>query len=111
MPLFQKKVSVAANSTVDNVLTGSQWEFVQQPALNVVFGIVSSATGLVVDVYSGADTLAEDLEPSEQNRFPIYPDDYTLADVAVQGDRLKVRARNTTGGALTVFVGLRLDEV
>lgn len=111
MPLFQKKVSVAANATVDNVLTGSQWEFIQMPAMNVQFGIVASATGLIVDVYSGADTLAEDLQPSEQNRFPIFPDDYTLTDVAVQNDRLKVRARNTTAGALDVFVGLRLDEV
>lgn len=110
MPLFQKKVSVAANDVVDNVLTGSQWEFIQAPAMNVQFGLVSSATGLKVDVYSGQDTLCEDLEPSEQNRFPIFPDDYTLADVAMQGDRLKVRARNTTGGALDIFVGLRLDE-
>ena len=110
MPLFQKKVSVPANSVVDNVLTGSQWEFIQFPAANVQFGIVASATGLKVDVYSGADSLAEDLEPSEQNRFPIFPDDYTLTDVAIQSDRLKVRARNLTAGALDIFVGLRIDE-
>lgn len=111
MPLFQKKVSVAANSVNDNILTGSQWEFIQMPAMSVAFGLVASATGMKLDVYSGADTLAEDLEPSEQNRFPIFPDDYTLADIAMQGDRLKVRARNTTAGPLDVFVGLRLDEV
>ena len=110
MPLFQKKQSVAANSVVDNVLTGSQWEFMTAPSSDIVFGIVASATGLKVDVYSGADTLAEDLEPSEQNRFPVFPDDYTLSDVALQGDRLKVRARNTTAGALDIFVGLRIDE-
>lgn len=110
MPFFQKSVSIAANATEDNVLTGSQWEFIQFPAASVQFGIVASATGLKVDVYSGADALAEDIEPSLQNRFPVFPDDYTLSDIAVQGDRLKVRARNTTGGALTIFVGLRVDE-
>lgn len=111
MPFFQKKVTVAANDVIDNVLTGSQWEFVQPAAVNVQFGIVASATGMKVDVYSGPDTLAEDIEPSEQNRFPIFPDDYTLTDVAMQNDRLKVRGRNTTAGPLDLFVGLKIDEV
>lgn len=110
MAQFQRSFSIAANATLDNALTGSQWEFIQSPAAEVIFGLVASATGLRVDVYSGADTLAEDLEPSIINRFPIWPDDYNLPDVALQGDRLKVRARNTTAGALTLFVGVRINE-
>lgn len=113
MPLFQRSASIAAASVNDNVIAGSQWEFLQAPS-QVQFGIVgdANAADLRVDVYSGADTLAEDLEPSAANRMPIFPDDYTLADVALQGDRLKVRVRNLNAGAArTVFIGLRIDEV
>ena len=113
MPLFQKSASVAAASVNDNVIAGSQWEFIQTPS-QIQFGIVgdANAADLRVDVYSGADTLCEDLEPSAANRMPIFPDDYTLADVAIGSDRLKVRVRNLNAGAArTIFVGLKIDEV
>lgn len=102
--------SVAANSTNDNVLSGSQFEFLPMAAA-LEFGLVGSATGLVVDVYSGSDMLCEGMAISTQNRFPVYPDDYTLTDVAGPGERLKVRVRNTTAGALTYFVGVRITPL
>src|SRR5574341_1488840 len=94
MPVIQSSVSIAASAVNDNAL--------------VEFGLVGSATGLVLDVYSGQDTVAEAFAPSIQNRIPVYPDDYTLNDVAGAGERLKVRARNTTGGALTLFFSVRI---
>lgn len=112
MPLFQRSASIAANSVNENVIAGSQWEFLQFPA-EVQFGIVgdTNASDLRVDVYSGADALAEDLEPSAQNRMPIFPDDYTLSDIAVASDRLKIRVRNLAGAARTIFVGLRITDI
>jgi hypothetical protein len=107
---IQKTASVAANTTVDNVLTGSQFEFLPMNAA-LDFGIVGSATGLEADVYSGSDMLCEGLAVSTQNRFPVYPDDYALSDVAAAGERIKVRIRNTTAGALTYFVGVRITPV
>jgi len=107
MPLIQSSVSVAANAVNDNVLSGSQWEFLPYDAL-VEFGLVASATGLILDVYSGQDTVCESMAPSIQNRFPVFPDDFNLNDVAAGGERLKIRARNTTGGALTLFFGVRI---
>jgi hypothetical protein len=41
----------------------------------------------------------------------VYPDDYTLTDVAGQGERLKIRGRNTTGGALTLFYAVRITPL
>ncbi len=110
MPVIQNSVSVGANATNDNVLQGSQFEFLPYNAF-LEFGLVGSATGLLADVYSGADTVAESFALSTQNRFPIYPDDYPLNDVAGAGERIKVRIRNTTGGALTAFYSVRISAV
>src|SRR5512139_36335 len=110
MPMIQVTGSVAANTANDNVLTGSQFEYLPFNAA-LEFGLVGSATGLLVDAYSGQDLLCEGMAISTQNRFPIFPDDYTLTDIAAQGERLKVRVRNTTAGALTYFVGIRITPV
>lgn len=107
MPVIQGSVSIAANAVNDNVLAGSQFEFLPYNA-RLAFGLVASAAGLVVDVYSGQDTLCESLAPSTANRFPVNPDDFTLQDIAAAGERIKVRARNTTGGALTLFFSVNV---
>lgn len=107
MPVIQSSVSVAANSTNDNVIQGSQFEFLPYDAY-LEFGVNGSAAGLVADIYSGQDTIAEGMSVNTQNRFPVYPDDYPLNDVAAAGERVKVRIRNTTGGALTVFYSVRV---
>jgi hypothetical protein len=75
------------------------------------FGLNGSAAGLQADVYSGQDMLCEGMAISTANRFPVFPDDYTLTDVADRGERIKVRLRNTTGGVLTYFVGIRITPV
>lgn len=110
MPLIQSSVSVPANGVVDNVLTGSQFEFLPYDS-SLNFGINASATGLVCDVYSGQDTLAEAMNPPTTNRFPINPDDFNLQDVAAAGERLKIRVRNTTAGALTLFFAVQIYPV
>ena len=110
MPTIQGSLVIVANTVNDNILTGSQWEYLPFNAA-VEFGLVASATGLLADVYSGQDTVAEGFAPSLANRFPIYPDDFTLTDVAGAGERLKVRVRNTTGGNLTIFFSVRLTPV
>jgi hypothetical protein len=56
MPVIQGSVSVPANSVNDNVLQGSQFEFLPYNAL-LEFGLLGSAAGLLADVYSGQDTL------------------------------------------------------
>jgi hypothetical protein len=110
MPVIQNSVSVAANATNDNIIQGSQFEFLPYNAM-LEFGLVGSAAGLVADVYSGQDTVAESFALSTANRFPLYPDDYPLNDVAAGGERIKVRIRNTTGGALTCFYSVKITPV
>lgn len=110
MPVIQNSVVIAGNATNDNVIQGSQFEFLPWDA-SLEFGLNGSATGLVADVYSGGDTVAERYALSTANRFPIYPDDYPLTDVAAAGERIKVRVANTTGGNLTLFYSVRITPI
>lgn len=113
MPLIQNSVSVAAASVVDNVLTGSQFEFLPYNSL-LEFGLVgdANAADLRVDVYTGTDTVVEQMQPSAQNRVAVYPDDFSLNDVAVAGERVKVRVRNTNGAAArTLFYSIKITPV
>lgn len=101
MPVIQKEVSVAANSANENILAGSAFEFLRGNAI-VSIGLCGSATGLVANVQSGADIVLEESPLLVKTTMPNIPDDMYYNDVGVQGDRLVVRVRNTTGGALTV---------
>jgi hypothetical protein len=100
MPVIQGTTSVAAASVNDNVLQGSQFEFLPYNAF-LEFGLNGDANGgdLRVDVYSGQDVLMESSPMNIQNRLPVYPDDFTLQDVAAAGERIKIRVRNTNAGA------------
>ena len=109
-PLIQNVTVIQPNAVNDNVLTGSQYEYLPYNA-RIEWGLVASATGLFVDVFSGQDTVTEQMAPSLQNRFPVYPDDFTLIDVAAAGERLKVRVRNTTAGTLSIFHATRITPI
>lgn len=113
MPVIQGSTSVAAATVNDNVLTGSQFEFLPYDAA-LEFGLNGDANGgdLRVDVYSGQDVLMENAPMSTQNRQPIYPDDYQLTDVAAAGERIKIRVRNTNGAAArTLFHSVRITPL
>lgn len=100
MPTMQGSVSVAANATSANVLSGALYEFVPAGA-NVTLSVAGSATGLNVSFIVGVP-LIDDQAMNLQNRFPLIPDDVIHAG-RVPGGRMVLRFRNTTAGALTAF--------
>lgn len=113
MPMIQSSVSVAASSVNDNVLSGSQFEYLPYNAM-LEFGLNGDANGgdLRVDIFSGQDVVTEQLTPSVQARIPVYPDDYVGNDVAAAGERIKIRVRNTSAaGARTIFFAVRITPV
>lgn len=113
MPAIQGSVSIAASSVNDNVLSGSQFEFMPYNGM-LEFGLAGDANGgdLRVDVYSGQDVLMENAPMSVQARIPIYPDDFSLTDVAAAGERIKVRVRNTSAaGARVIYFAVRITPV
>jgi hypothetical protein len=103
VPVIMKETSVAAGAVNENILTGSAFEFARQNSL-VSIGIAQSATGGFATVQSGSDIVAEEFSPPIKTVYPIIPDEMYFSDVAAAGDRLVVRYRNPTGGALTVRV-------
>lgn len=112
MPLIQNAVSVPANATIDNVLTGSQFEYLPYNA-TLEFGMMGGAggTNLRIDCFSGQDILCEQMAVSTLGRFPIYPEDFGLTDVAAGGERIKIRVRNTSGVAVDFFFSLRITPI
>lgn len=110
MPLVRKEISIAANAVLDNVMTGSIYEFLPwNAAVNI--GLNGSATGLVATINSGADTVLEEGPINVGTVFPVIPDDMFAQDVAAGGERLVIKVRNTTGGALTVRALIQLTPV
>jgi len=91
MPVITSSTSVAASSVNDNLLSGSQFEFLPFNA-GLEFGINGDANGadMRVDVYSGQDVLMENAPLNVQNRLPVYPDDFTLVDVALVANLLLI---------------------
>jgi hypothetical protein len=99
MPVIMRTTSIPANSVVDNTLAGSAFEFARGNSL-VSIGVTQAATGLFVTIQAGADIVAEEFEPPILTRYPIIPDEMYFSDVAAAADRLVVRVRNSTGGAV-----------
>lgn len=109
MGFIKKSLSVAAGASIDNLLAGSVFEFAQDDGL-VSVGLLASAAGLLATVSSGSDIMLEQDSPVDvvrvANQGPIFPDDYSLQDSALAGDRQKISVRNPTGGAITLFYGI-----
>jgi hypothetical protein len=113
MPLISGSASVAASSVNDNLLTGSQFEFLPFDAF-LEFGVNGDANGadMRVDVYSGQDVLLESAPLNVRAAMPLYPDDFMLNDVAAAGERIKIRVRNTSAaGARTVYFTIKITPV
>ena len=94
--------SLAANTTSLNLLAGLLGEFATSPSI-VRFYLTSSATGMNATAQVGDKVILQDMLISLANRFPIRPDDLAVEGGALKGDRLSLRFRNTTAGALTYW--------
>lgn len=113
MPFLQRTDSIAANAFNANVWTGTQFEFAPFDCL-LELGVMGSATGLQVTFATGADTLAIDQAVTvvrAANEYPKYPDDFVINDAVGEGERIIEAIRNTTGGALSHFSGIKLTPL
>lgn len=103
-------LSVAANSTSANVMSGSLYEILARPSI-VEFGMVASAVGLLATAMLGGEVLQQDQEISGANRYPIIPDDYLLKAAGRAGAKIYLTFRNRTGAAVTVNVVINITPV
>lgn len=103
MPQFPFTLSVAAGATYQP-LAGWQYEYLPYPAL-VEVGINAAAVGVVATISSGSDVLQEESPVQAGGVAGVIPSPLNtpyMADEAAAGDRIKISARNTTGGAIVV---------
>ena len=111
MPSIVRSVSIPANSVDENILSGSAFEFARANTF-VSMGIVQAATGCFVTIQAGGNVVAEEFEPPiEATAFPQTNEDMYFNDFAVTGDRLVVRVRNSTGGAIVVRIVTQITNV
>ena len=110
MPVITNETSVAANSTSTNLLTGDLNEFLGRPSVASLF-CTSAAVGIRAQLMIGGDVVIDDQPISDANRFPITPDDFLSRGGGLPGDRLTLRFRNTTVGAIIVRWRLGIESV
>lgn len=110
MAVIQKEQSVAANATVDNLYSGSAFEFARQNSL-LNMAIVGSATGLVATIQVGSRVVVEESPLAILTTMPKLQDDFYYSEGVLANERIIVRVRNTTAGALTVRSIAQLQPV
>lgn len=108
--VIQKETSVAAGAVNDNLFSGSAFEYMRTPAI-VSIACIASATGGFITIQLGPSILLEESPPTVGTVMPKVPDDFLYTGAAAPGDRLVVRARNPTGGALTFRAVAQITDV
>jgi hypothetical protein len=114
MPVILNSLSVAAGAVNNNLVSGSAFEFARVQSVYSI-GIYASASGAFVTIQGGSDIIAEEFpcpvsgiaanNPSgaamtTTSQFPVVPDSMYFHDVLNPGDRLVMRFRNPTAGAI-----------
>lgn len=110
MAIMTDRQVIAANATVQNVLTGKVHEFLSGPSI-IRHYACGSAVGLNTTFLIGNESIVQDQEVNAQNRMPIIPDDFVAESGGVQGDRVIVSYRNTTGAGITAFTRVEVEPV
>lgn len=110
MPVIQREVSIPATSVVENIVSGSAFEFARSRQV-VSIGVTQAATGLFVSLQGGADIIAEEFQPAIATRYPIIPDEMYYTDILEVGDRLVIRVRNSTGAAVIARTIVQLSGI
>jgi len=107
--LMQDRQSIAAGATVVP-FSGNVHEFLGRDS-GVEIAVVGAATGLTFDVTIGDRVIVQGGYASEINRIPQYPEDFTIDDAGLAGDKVTVRVTNTTAGAVVCFTSARITPV
>lgn len=100
--------SVAANTTTSNILAGKNKEFLEEASI-LRFGIGGSAVGLRATIVVGTEVVVDDQELPVVTTLPAFPDQVIAEAGGFAGDRITVRLRNTTGGAITGYTKILIE--
>jgi len=110
MPTIQKESTLATATTLDNVWSGSAFEYPRQNSL-MSMGLAGSATGLVATIQAGSRVVCEESPIMVLTTMPIIPDHFFYNEGILAGERLITKLRNTSGGTLTYRAICNLQPV
>lgn len=110
MSVMQKETALAANQTIENVYSGSAFEFARQNSL-LNMAAVGSATGLVATIQVGSRVVLEESPVAISTVMPKLQDDFYYSEGVLANERIILRVRNTTAGALTLRSIAQLQPV
>lgn len=100
--------SVAANATVANALSGKSAEFINEPSV-VSLGGAGSAVGLNMSLIIGEEVVLDDQEVPVGTTLPAFPDQMLVQGGGLPGNRIILKIRNTTGGAITAYAKVLVE--
>lgn len=109
--IVTQTVAVAAGGS-SSLLSGNMLEQLPYDA-QIDVAIVAEAAGLLASVQSGTDVLMDDGPPIivAANGMPRFPDDFYLTDVASAGEKIVIKVRNPTAGAINSRAVVRITPL
>lgn len=110
MPTISGRNVLATGTTVQNVLSGSQYELAPFDG-TIEIGCRANVNLVTCAIFSGPDVLQEPggfVPLAAVDTAPSYPDDYHWEDEVAEGDRLKLSFVNGNAASATVMWALRL---
>jgi len=110
VPMIPVEVSIGAGAVNNNLVAGSAFEFARSRQV-VSIGVAQAATGMFCTLQAGADIIAEEFSLPILTRYPIIPDEMYFTDIMESGDRLVIRVRNPTAGAIIARAMVQISAV
>jgi hypothetical protein len=103
-------ISVAANSTNNNVVSGQTYERAPYNGNSCNLFSTGSAAGLTCEITVGNQRVSPPMTVNANARVPIIPDDHVTSFDAFLGQLIQITVSNTTGGALTFYWKITIEE-
>lgn len=103
MPMHQFATSIGAGAVNDNLVANTPVQFIERPSAVRIYITAEAAGESRLQVSIGSRLVMVESPVSRQNRPPLVPDDLLIQDVAMPGEMLTLRGRNTGAGANTIF--------
>jgi hypothetical protein len=114
MSAIQSSISIADGTVNSDVLSSYINATIPPNARGALvrFAYTGSAAGLTSSAWVGVRNPVEVGGVSAQNRIPIEPDDVVERNIpALPNERIRLYVSNASGGALTFFFRVTIDEI
>jgi len=101
VPTARFSSSLVANEVIQNVMAGSQFEFLGRPSRVQVYSVADLADLIDIAVFFGQELqlAAAGLPRIADGTGPIVPDSLIIDDIGAPGDRLTITLTETAGVA------------